>query len=37
MYRNNGYAVSLVASLLIAWVAIDAWLLSHGEGERQSH
>ncbi|KAG0704836.1 hypothetical protein DFH29DRAFT_801221, partial [Suillus ampliporus] len=37
MYRNNRYAVSLVASLLFAWVAVGAWLLSHGEGQRLSY
>ncbi|KAG1743201.1 uncharacterized protein EDB91DRAFT_1346297 [Suillus paluster] len=31
MYRDNIYVVGLVASLWFAWVAVDAWLLTHGE------
>ncbi|KAG2365115.1 hypothetical protein BDR07DRAFT_1399896 [Suillus spraguei] len=30
MYCDNRYVVILVASLLFAWVAVSAWLLSHG-------
>lgn len=30
MYRDNRYVVILVASLLFIWVAVGAWLLSHG-------
>ncbi|KAG1751053.1 hypothetical protein EDB19DRAFT_1824801 [Suillus lakei] len=30
MYHDNRYVVILVASLLFAWVAVGAWLLSHG-------
>lgn len=37
MYRNNRYAVGFMAAFLFAWVAVSAWLLCHGEGERQSH
>ncbi|KAG2065765.1 hypothetical protein BDR04DRAFT_1107958 [Suillus decipiens] len=29
MYCDNRYVVILVASLLFAWVAVSAWLLSH--------
>ncbi|KAJ8591124.1 hypothetical protein M405DRAFT_735633, partial [Rhizopogon salebrosus TDB-379] len=37
IYHNNRYAVGFMAAFLFAWVAISAWLLCHGEGERQSH
>ncbi|KAG2341777.1 hypothetical protein BDR05DRAFT_964789 [Suillus weaverae] len=30
MYRDNRYVVILVASLWFSWVAVGAWLLSHG-------
>ncbi|KAG2340180.1 hypothetical protein BDR05DRAFT_967216 [Suillus weaverae] len=30
MYHDNRYVVILVASLLFVWVAVGAWLLSHG-------
>ncbi|KAG1842518.1 hypothetical protein DFJ58DRAFT_806169 [Suillus subalutaceus] len=30
MYRDNRYVVILLASLLFLWVAVGAWLLSHG-------
>ncbi|KAG0704834.1 hypothetical protein DFH29DRAFT_910058 [Suillus ampliporus] len=31
MYYNNTCVVSLVASLWVAWVAVDAWLLTRGQ------
>ncbi|KAG2032175.1 hypothetical protein BDR03DRAFT_874545, partial [Suillus americanus] len=36
MYRDNRYVVILLASLLFVWVAVGAWLLSHGVGECRS-
>ncbi|KAG1822655.1 uncharacterized protein BJ212DRAFT_1296654 [Suillus subaureus] len=30
MYRDNRYVVIFVATLLFVWVAVSAWLLSHG-------
>ncbi|KAG2354848.1 hypothetical protein BDR07DRAFT_1545710 [Suillus spraguei] len=37
MYCNNRYVTILVASLFLVWVAVGAWLLSHGMGECRSH
>ncbi|KAG1868576.1 hypothetical protein F4604DRAFT_899296 [Suillus subluteus] len=36
MYRDNRYVVILLASLLFLWVAVGAWLLSHGVAVPQS-